>query len=122
MCKLMPNLRGPHESKRKLYVHVVQSVVMYGAPIWYEVWSKNLSVQRPLQRVQKQLACRVIAGYRTISFEVATLLARTPSWILVAGKQHRIYEEIKRAKLEKTWSKEIEEEFKEEEKKELQKI
>lgn len=47
-------------------------------------------------------------------------MARTPPWILVAGKQHRIYGKIKRTKLEKTWSKETEEEFKEEEEKELQ--
>lgn len=33
LCKLMPNIRGPHESKKRLYAHVVQSVVMYGAPI-----------------------------------------------------------------------------------------
>jgi len=48
LCKLMPNLRGPHESKRRLYAYVIQSVVMYGAPIWYEGFSKNFSVQRPL--------------------------------------------------------------------------
>lgn len=47
-------------------------------------------------------------------------MARTLPWILVAGKQHRIYRKIKRTKLEKTWSKETEEEFKEEEEKELQ--
>lgn len=53
LCKLMPNIRGPHESKRRLYAHVVQSVVMYGATIWYEGMVKNISIQRPLQRVQK---------------------------------------------------------------------
>lgn len=77
LSKLMPNLRGPHENKRRLYAYVVQSVVMYGAPIWYEGFARNLEVQRPLQKMQRQLAIRVIAGYRTVAYEVAILL-RTP--------------------------------------------
>lgn len=32
--RLMPNLRGPMESKQKLYYNVVLSIVLYGAPIW----------------------------------------------------------------------------------------
>lgn len=37
LCKLMPNLRGPTEAKRRLYAaEVVLSVVLYGAPIWSE--------------------------------------------------------------------------------------
>lgn len=59
---------------------MVQSVVMYGAPIWYEDFAKNLSVQRPLQKVQRKLAIRIIVEYRTVSYEVAMLLARTPLW------------------------------------------
>lgn len=34
--RLMPNLRGPQESKRKLYATVVLSVILYGAPPWSE--------------------------------------------------------------------------------------
>lgn len=120
LCKLMPNLRGPHESKRRLYAYVIQSVVMYGAPIWYEGFTKNLSVQRPLQKVQRQLAIRIVAGYRTVSYEVATLLARTPPWILVARKYKRIYDKIQNTKVNKTWSKEKEDEFKQEEEIDIQ--
>lgn len=107
--KLMPNLRGPHENKRRLYAYVVQSVVMYGSPIWYEGFAKNLSVQRPLQKVQRQLAIRIIAGYRTVSYEIVTLLARTPPWILVARKYHRIYKRIKKMKDDRNWSEDGEE-------------
>lgn len=32
LCRLMPNLRGPHENKKRLYAYIVQSIVMYGAP------------------------------------------------------------------------------------------
>lgn len=33
LWKIMPNLRGPGETKRKLYSHVVHSVLLYGAPV-----------------------------------------------------------------------------------------
>lgn len=33
--KLMPNIRGVSEHKRKLYANVVASIFLYGAPIWY---------------------------------------------------------------------------------------
>lgn len=121
LCKLMPNLRGPHENKRRLYAYVVQSVVMYGSPIWFDGFAKSLSVQRPLQKIQRQLAIRIVAGYRTVSYEVATILARTPPWILVARKYKRTYEKIKRIKESKTWSKDREDEIKKEEEIDMQK-
>lgn len=76
-----------------------------------EFFVKNLNIQRPLQKVQRQLAVRVITGYRTISYEVATLIARTP-WVLVAGKH---YSKIKKLKEDGIWSEEGEEEIKKEE-------
>jgi len=32
--RLMPNLRGPRERKRRLYEGIITSVIMYAAPIW----------------------------------------------------------------------------------------
>jgi len=55
-----------------------------------------------------------------VSYEVATLLARTPPWILVARKYKRIYDRIQEAKENKTWSKEKEDEFKQDEETEMQ--
>lgn len=34
LSRLMPNLRGPGEQKRRLYASVVTSVMMYTAPVW----------------------------------------------------------------------------------------
>lgn len=34
LCRLMPNLRGSGERKRRLYANVVSSIALYGAPIW----------------------------------------------------------------------------------------
>ncbi|XP_029675608.1 uncharacterized protein LOC115243072 [Formica exsecta] len=32
--RLMPNLRGPDERRRRLYANVLLSVMLYGAPVW----------------------------------------------------------------------------------------
>ncbi|KAL6417446.1 hypothetical protein ACFW04_012728 [Cataglyphis niger] len=49
--RLMPNLRGPNESKRKLYAQVVLSILLYGAPIWNEAFMASKSSQIIINRV-----------------------------------------------------------------------
>ncbi|CAB0032485.1 unnamed protein product [Trichogramma brassicae] len=34
LAKIMPNSGGPRSSRRKLYAHVVDSILLYGAPVW----------------------------------------------------------------------------------------
>ncbi|CAB0040557.1 unnamed protein product [Trichogramma brassicae] len=34
LAKIMPNSAGPRSSRRKLYAHVVDSILLYGAPVW----------------------------------------------------------------------------------------
>jgi len=70
---LMPNLRGPLERKRRLYAGIIESVVLYAAPIWSE--SLNIEARRLFRRWQRAIAVRVCAAYRSVSFDSATLLA-----------------------------------------------
>jgi len=67
LSRLMPNIGGPKEPRRKLLVSVVQSVILYGAPVWGPSleYSKKLSDQ--LLRVQCRVALRCICAYRTTS-------------------------------------------------------
>lgn len=101
--RLMPNLRGPSEGKRRLYGNIVQLVVMYGAPVWADNFIRNRMIQRPILRIQRYMAIRIIAGYRTVSYEVATVLARFPPWTLTAEKSKNIYMRIREAKREDKW-------------------
>jgi len=55
--RLLPNLRGPHESKRRLYANVIASVVMYAAPIWAPA-SVNSEMRSQLRRWQRTIALR----------------------------------------------------------------
>lgn len=95
LSRLMPNLRGPGERKRQLFAKVLTSVVIYASPVWGEAFSSaSDKVTRPLRRFQRTIAIRTIAGYRTVSFDAATLLARNPPWPLEAIMRCRVYSRI----------------------------
>jgi hypothetical protein len=91
--RLMPNLGGPGGGARRLYLGVVQSIAMYGAPVWYPelvARRRNLTL---LKGVQRSLAIRAARGYRTISWEAATVVAGSLPWDLAAGVYAQTYEE-----------------------------
>jgi hypothetical protein len=87
---LMPNLRGPTEATRKLYVAVMHSVALYACPAWATQARARMGWQS-LRRVQRAMAIRSIAAYRTISYEAASILARIPPIHLLAEERERTY-------------------------------
>lgn len=115
LCRILPNLRGPHESKRRLYAHTIQAIAMYGAPIWSDKLKRSVSSQRILIKAHRVMAIKIIAGYRTISYDAATVLARTPPWILVAEKYRKSYLRIQEERRQDTWTIQIEKQIKQEE-------
>lgn len=86
---LLPNLRGAGVSCRKLYMGVVRSMAMYGAPVWaVTLSSRNIAT---LRKPQRAMALRVIRGYRTVSCEAACVLAGSTPWDLEAKSLSDIY-------------------------------
>lgn len=71
LFRLMPNLRGPSDCRRRLYSNVLTSIVMYGAPIWCDALLESKVSMRKLQGCQRSMAIRVCSAYRT------TLLPRS---------------------------------------------
>lgn len=106
LCRLMPNLRGPTEGKRRLYAEVVLSVVLYGAPIWSEELDASRDALRDLDQVMRVMAIRVIAGYSTVSLDAAGVLGRIPPLRLLAGARKRTYERVRDLKEADKWFKE----------------
>jgi len=96
--RLMPNLRGPQERKRRLYAGILDSVVLYASPIWAS--SLNVDARRLFRRWQRAIAIRVCSAYRTVSFDSATLLARLVPLELLAAERTRIFWRICDAKEE----------------------
>jgi len=98
LCKLMPNLRGPSEHKRRLYANVLSSIVLYGAPIWAESLRNSAAGRRSVLRVQRTIAIRVCSAYRTVSTDAVTLLARLPPWDLLALERKGIFDRMQDSK------------------------
>lgn len=98
LARLMPNLRGPGEDRRRLYTQVLHSVILYGAPVWANVLMMSPRTQIPLRRAQRLIAQRAIAAYRTVFYAASTLLARTPPVHLLAIKRSKIFLRLKELK------------------------
>lgn len=84
LIKLMPNLRGPLETKRRLYFNVVLSILLYGSPVWFQEFCSVRHNQLPFRRIQRLVASRVVCAYRTVFLDAATLLAGFPPINLIA--------------------------------------
>lgn len=82
--RLMPNLRGPSQSKRKLYLGVIVSILLYAAPLWYKAVIKSQIKQRLFKDVVRRTCNRVICAYRTTAADAVMLLAGLPPIHLMA--------------------------------------
>ncbi|XP_046742525.1 uncharacterized protein LOC124409153 [Diprion similis] len=94
LFRLMPNLGGPTEPRRRLYASVLHSVVLYGAPVWGDE-AISRRAERTLQRIQRAINIRVAAAYRTVSLVAGSLLVRAPPLALVARARARTFTRLR---------------------------
>lgn len=90
LCRLMTNVGGPRQKKRRLFGSVVDSVVLYAEPCW----ARALYVARAkgrLERLQRRMALRVCSAYRTVSAEAAFVVAGVPPMELLAVERGERY-------------------------------
>ena len=84
--RLLPNIGGPQAKVRRLYNTVIQSMTLYGAPIWAQGTQMTKKNRDTLRRMQRRMAIRLSRSYRTISTEVAfTLAGLIPFDLLAEG-------------------------------------
>ncbi|XP_011688212.1 PREDICTED: uncharacterized protein LOC105450178 [Wasmannia auropunctata] len=95
IVRLMPNLRGPGERRRRLYAGVIHSAILYRAPVWAPAVAANKRLCGDLGRLQRRVALRVIAAYRTVSLEAAGLLAGIVPFDILAGRYWRLYRRMR---------------------------
>ena len=96
--RLLPNERGPSLKVRRLYTSVIQSIMLYGAPIWAgdeAMDRKNISA---LRGVQRRMALRAIRAYRTVSEEAALILAKMVPFDFLAKAYAEAYWETRENK------------------------
>ncbi|XP_046481057.1 uncharacterized protein [Neodiprion pinetum] len=89
ISRLMPNLGGPSAGRRKLLASVAYSTALYAAPICEGALGVKRNEAR-LEAVARTCALRVITAYRTVSTEVAMVLAGMVPLRLMAEERGRI--------------------------------
>lgn len=89
LARLMPNMGGSSQRKRRLLATVVESQLLYAAPIWASalVFERNV---KTLQRPQRTIALRVAMAYRTVSTQAILVVAGiVPAHLLALERQLR---------------------------------
>ncbi|CAB0035412.1 unnamed protein product, partial [Trichogramma brassicae] len=90
LTKIMPNSGGPRSSRRKLYAHVVDSILLYGAPVWSTAEQKRAYI-RQAESAHQRACLRVIGGRPHVSYEATYVLAGIPPLALLADERARLY-------------------------------
>ena len=72
LLRLMPNVKGPREKKRRLHPRR-----LYAAPIWAHALEKKYTGDM-LTKAQRYVSLRIISDYRTVSTSAALVVASLP--------------------------------------------
>ncbi|CAB0039391.1 unnamed protein product [Trichogramma brassicae] len=90
LAKIMPNSGGPRSSRRKLYAHVVDSILLYGAPVWSTAAQTRAYIQQA-ESAHRRACLRVIGGRPHVAYEATYVLAGIPPLALLADERARLY-------------------------------
>ncbi|CAB0039763.1 unnamed protein product [Trichogramma brassicae] len=91
LAKIMPNTGGPRSSRRELYAHVTDSILLYGAPIW-RCTTETQAYIRQAEAVHRRACLRVISGRPHILYDATYVIAGVPPLTLLADERARIYQ------------------------------
>jgi len=91
LTRLLPNLDGPVESRRKLYSNIIHSILLYGSPVWCRDIEVTRRLREKFQKFQRRLALRVICAYRTVSRSATLILARIIPFEAQAKRLGKVY-------------------------------
>ncbi|CAL7932929.1 unnamed protein product, partial [Xylocopa violacea] len=94
LSRILPNLGGPMEPRRKMLATVGLSVALYGAPIWSGAAAGVIN-RRYLERARRACALRVCAAYRTAPTEALGILAGIPPLDITAKMRRNQFMSIR---------------------------
>lgn len=92
LSRIMPNIGGPKEPRRKLLVSVVHSVLLYGCPVWGHTLAYAGRSVDALARVQRRAALRSCCAYRTVSYVATNLIAALPPMDLLVQERMAVHD------------------------------
>ncbi|KAI5738157.1 hypothetical protein M8J77_003650 [Diaphorina citri] len=90
LARVMPNIDGPDNGKRRMLASVVYSILLYGAPVWGNVtkWHKYVTL---LERVQRKVMLRLCRAYRTTSTPALQIITGTLPIELMVKEKVELY-------------------------------
>ncbi|CAB0037092.1 unnamed protein product [Trichogramma brassicae] len=108
LAKIMPNTGGPRSSRRELYAHVIDSILLYGAPIWRCATEMQAYIFQA-EAVHRRACLRMISGRAQVSYDATYVIASVPPLVPLADERTRIYqrqpEDVKEEERRETLSK-----------------
>ncbi len=91
LSRLMANIGGPSQEKRKLLMSTTISVLLYGAEIWADVLKKE-NRRKVLARVYRTATLRVASAYRTVSGDAILVISGNAPIDLLAYERKKLWE------------------------------
>lgn len=88
----MHNIGGPESDKRRVLYGAAQSILLYGAPVWYKMVERIPAYKEILAKSQRRGLIRVATSYRTVSGEALQVITGTPPIDLLAKERMILHE------------------------------
>ena len=90
LARLMLNIGGPREAKKRLLVRLVHLKLPDAAPACASAF-ENYPIQRRLFSAQKGVSLRIISKYRTVSTDAVVVLTSVPPTDLLAKESQETF-------------------------------
>lgn len=88
--KITRNIGGPSSQKRILLYGVIQSVILYAAPVWAE-WTRYKKHRNMLISTQRKALLRVAGAYRTVSAAAIQVVTGSPPMDMLVRERDRLH-------------------------------
>lgn len=99
LCRLTAGLKGPGAAKKRVLASTVQSILLYGAPIW-SIALNYKTHELSLNSIIRRLALMVTGAYRSAPTEAVLVLAKIPPIKLQIKRRIDVHEKGKTAVVE----------------------
>ena len=91
LTRLMPSIGGTREAKRRLVLSVVNSKLLYAAPIWISHLNDQ-AILKKLFSAQRGVVLRIVSAYRTVSTSAVLVVASVAPINLLAEERKKTFQ------------------------------
>ncbi|CAB0031184.1 unnamed protein product [Trichogramma brassicae] len=91
LSQIMSTIGGSRSSRRRLYANVINSILLYGTPIWSCGPGARAGLRRA-EAIHRRACLRVISGRPHLSYDAAYVLASIPPLALLADERSRLHQ------------------------------